>query len=303
MAKVLRFFILLWLAGAGMGLPLRAASPAAQLLGDSIAKIAAEYPAEIGVAVIIGNADTIAVNDRNIYPMMSVFKLHQALAVCSDFDRRGASLDSVVTIWRDSLDARTWSPMLGDFAGPSISLPVRELMRYTLTLSDNNASNYMFGHLVDAAATDAFIATIIPRSSFSIVYTEEEMSADHSRAYANTSSPLGAAMLIDRLFTGSTVSAASREFITGTLGRCATGTDRIAAPLLGHAGLTVAHKTGSGYVDSNGVLAAHNDVAFVRLPDGRFYSIAVFVKDFHGDESAAAAAIARISALVYDAVK
>ena len=51
------------------------------------------------------------------------------------------------------------------------------------------------------AQTDSFIATLIPRSSFQIAYTEEEMSADHNKAYSNYTSPLGAAMLMNRLFT------------------------------------------------------------------------------------------------------
>ena len=36
--------------------------------------------------------------------------------------------------------------------------------------------------MVNVAQTDSFIATLIPRSSFQIAYTEEEMSADHDRA-------------------------------------------------------------------------------------------------------------------------
>ena len=71
-----------------------------QLLSDSISAIAAGAPGEVGVALIVNNTDTIVVNNRSVYPMMSVFKLHQGLAICDDFDRRGISLDSLVTIDR-----------------------------------------------------------------------------------------------------------------------------------------------------------------------------------------------------------
>ena len=57
------------------------------------------------MAVIIGSRDTVAVNNENIYPMMSVFKIHQALAVCNAFDRSGQSLDTMMTIRRDALDS------------------------------------------------------------------------------------------------------------------------------------------------------------------------------------------------------
>lgn len=270
-----------------------------ELLSGRIAEIAAGYPGEIGVAVIIDNTDTIAVNNRCVYPMMSVFKLHQALAVCDDFDRRNLSLDTVLDIRRETLDPRTWSPMMKDYSDAVISLPVRELLRYTLIQSDNNASNVMFSELVGTAATDSLIATIIPRQNFRISYTEKEMSVDHDKAYDNRTSPLGAAMLVNRLFTDTLVSFDKQRFIMETLEQCSTGKDRIAAPLLDKEGVRLAHKTGSGYTNEKGELVAHNDVGYIWLPNGVRYALAVFVKDFKGDEREAAKVIAGISAVVY----
>lgn len=271
----------------------------AEALHDSIYEIVADYPGEIGVALIVNGTDTVTVNDANIYPMMSVFKLHQALAVCKAFDNNGLSLDTVITMNRNALDPKTWSPMMREHSEPEICLPVKDLLRYTLIHSDNNASNVMFKALVSADDTDRFIATLLPRESFKIAYTEEEMSADHDRAYANSTSPLAAAMLIDRLFTDSLVSNEKQHFVMTALSECKTGTDRIAAPLLGKDGVTIAHKTGSGYINDSGELVAHNDVAYINLPNGIAYSLAVFVKDFKGDERQAAEAIARISSTVY----
>lgn len=270
-----------------------------EILADSISRIADEYPGEIGVAVIIGGSDTVAVNNRAVYPMMSVFKLHQALAVCDMLDRRGSSLDTVLTVDRKDLDADTWSPMLKEHPESRITLPVSEFLRYTLTLSDNNASNLMFRRLEDAASTDKYIFRLIPRESFRIEFTESEMSADHAKAYRNRTSPLGAAMLINRLFTDSIVSRGKQNFIKEMLLSCGTGIDRISAPLQDKAGVKVAHKTGSGYRNERGELVAHNDLAFITLPDGTSYSLAVFVKDFKGDEKEASEAIARISEFVY----
>lgn len=231
--------------------------------------------------------------------MMSVFKLHQALAVCHDLDRRGVSLDSVVTLRRDSLAPDTWSPMLKEHQEAEIKLPVGQLLCYTLTSSDNNASNYMFHHLVDVRATDSLIATMIPRASFRIACSEDEMQADHGKAYFNYTSPLGAAMLINKVFTDSLVSREKQHHIKTSLAECVTGADRIVAPLLGRHGVSVAHKTGSGYVNERGELVAHNDVAYICLPNGVGYSLAVFVKDFKGSEAQASEPVARISGAVY----
>lgn len=273
-----------------------------QLFTDTISKIISDYPGEIGVAVIINSTDTVTVNNKSIYPMMSVFKVHQALAICDDFDLKGLSLDFLMTIQRDELDPKTWSPMFKDYLKSEFSLTVKELLQYTLIRSDNNASNLMFKKLVDVAQTDSFIATLIPRSSFQIAYTEEEMAADHDKAYSNYTSPLGAAILMNRLFTDSLVNYDKQAFIMETLEQCSTGKDRIALPLLGKDGITIAHKTGSGYINENGILAAHNDVAYIRLPNNVCYTLAVFVKDFNGNEIQAAKAIARISAIVYSLV-
>ena len=273
--------------------------PLTDVLTDSISQIVSACPGEIGVAVIINNVDTVKVNNKSVYPMMSVFKVHQAIALCNDFDDKGLSLDTLITINREKLDPNTWSPMMKEHTEPVISLSVRELLRYTLTQSDNNASNLMFKDIVKVAQTDSFISTLIPRPSFQIAYTEEDMSADHNKAYSNYTSPLGAAILMNRLFTENLISEEKQTFIKNTLQECVTGTDRISAPLLDKEGVVIAHKTGSGYTNENGVLAAHNDVAYVRLPNQVCYTLAVFVKDFKGNESQASQYVAHISAVVY----
>lgn len=47
-----------------------------------IRHIIKDKKATIGVALILDGEDTLAVNNAEKYPMMSVYKFHQALAVC-----------------------------------------------------------------------------------------------------------------------------------------------------------------------------------------------------------------------------
>lgn len=271
-------------------------------LEKELTAIADSAKGDVGIALIY-DGDTLTVNNDAIYPMMSVFKLHQAVALCRMFEENGTSLDSVMTLRRSELDPDTWSPMLKDHSGEEISLPMRRLLEYTLIESDNNASNEMFVRLMSPAACDSVIAGIIPRGSFEIRFNEAEMQDDHSRAYSNRTSPLGAAILIDRVFTDTLVGKSYQDFIKSALLRCQTGPDKISAALSETEGITIGHKTGSGYRDENGRLAASNDVAFVTLPDGRHYALAVFVKDFDGTDAEAAATIARISAAVIKALE
>lgn len=271
-------------------------------LKKELTAIADSAKGDVGIALIY-DGDTLTVNNDAIYPMMSVFKLHQAVALCRMFEENGTSLDSVMTLRRSELDPDSWSPMLKDHSDEEISLPMRRLLEYTLIESDNNASNEMFVRLMPPAACDSVIAGIIPRGSFEIRFNEAEMQADHSRAYSNRTSPLGAAILIDRLFTDTLVGKSYQDFIKSALLRCQTGPDKISAALSETEGITIGHKTGSGYRDENGRLTASNDVAFISLPDRRHYALAVFVKDFDGTDAEAAATIARISAAVIKALE
>jgi len=173
------------------------------------------------------------------------------------------------------------------------------MMEYTLMQSDNNASNLMFRRLVSVARTDSFIATVIPRDGFAIAVSEAGMQRDHDLCYANHSSPLSTAMLLERLFNDSILSSGDRDFVCSALRQCRTGVDRISAPLVGEQGVAIAHKTGSGYTNDRGELMAHNDTAYITLPDGRHYSLVVFVKDFSGNEQQASMLISRVSDITY----
>ena len=168
-------------------------------LADSLQAIADSCPGEMGIALITDRGDTLTINNQAKYPMMSVFKLHQAIALCHTLRERGHTPDSIVTLNRSELNPDTWSPMLADHKEAEIRLPISTLLSYTLRQSDNNASNYMFAHLQSVAVADSLIATLIPRESFSMVFSEEDMWSNHSLCYRNFTSPLGAALLVERL--------------------------------------------------------------------------------------------------------
>ena len=67
--------------------------------------------AEIGIAVIIDGKDTITVNNDTHYPLMSVFKFHQALALADYMGKRNQSLDTLLTVEKSDLKPDTYSPL------------------------------------------------------------------------------------------------------------------------------------------------------------------------------------------------
>lgn len=274
------------------------ASPEAADICDSLrnelCKIAHTAPGQVGIAVITPDGDTITVNNDSIYQMMSVFKLHQAIAVAH-------TLDTIISFPRSEMNPDTWSPMLKEHPELQLNITVRDLLRYTLQQSDNNASNLMFSRIVSTHDCDRFIREATGINDFSIRYTEQQMFDNHDLADDNHSSPLACARLMHKLFTDSIVSPDKQSALQQILLDCRTGLDRIYAPLKDKKGVTLAHKTGSGNRNSSGELMAHNDVGRVTLPDGRTYELAVLIRNFNGTEAEAAVVIAEISAAVYQA--
>lgn len=268
-------------------------------LTNEIDSLLAGVPAQVGVAVILDGTDTVTVNNSADYPMMSMFKLQEAIAVCRTLGERGQTIDTVFNIPRSALHTDTWSPMLKDYTEDTVRISARGLMDYLLVHSDNNASNLLFSLVATAPQTDSIIRGITSDGAFNISYTEAQMQREHDLAYANRTSPLAYAVLVDRLFTDTLASAPMQEFIKDAMSRCNTGTARLQAGIAGKNGVKFAHRTGSGYVNERGEVVSVNDGGQVTLPDGRSYSVAVFVKDYAGPQEDAEAVIARISEAIY----
>ncbi len=257
-------------------------------------------PGQVGIAVLYNNQDTLLINNSSDYPMMSMFKLHEAIAVCHALDAQATSTDTLIPIHREELDRETWSPMLQDYMADSFSVSVKELLDYTLVHSDNNTSNLLFQRIVSPTETDRYVRSILPEGDFNISYSEADMKKDIAKSYDNRTSPLSYVCLLNRVFTDSIVSRDKQELIRDAMARCRTGAERIAAGIPDDGNIYFAHRTGSGYTNSRGEIIAVNDGAYVRLPDGKGYAIVVLIKDFGGEENAAERLIAELSAAVYD---
>ena len=116
----------------------------AQGLEQKIREVIGDYQAEVGVAVIVNGTDTVVVNNDVRYPLMSVVKFHQALAVAGWMQCRGTSLDSLIFISPEQLKPNTYSPLRDRYPSGNVRLSIRELLRYTLQQSDNNACDILF---------------------------------------------------------------------------------------------------------------------------------------------------------------
>lgn len=266
-------------------------------LASRINEVIKGKKAQVGVAVILNGKDTVTVNNESRYPMMSVFKFHQALAVADSLQRNGQPLDAEVFIKKEELKPDTYSPLRDKYPEGEISLSVGELLKYTLQQSDNNACDILFARSGGPEATDRYVRSL-GAADFSIVATEDAMHQDLSLCYQNWSTPLEAAGLFQKLFTRNLFEKPYQEFLERTLVECETGKDRLVKPLQG-TGAVTGHKTGTGDRNAKGQIIGLNDVGFVRLLDGRHYAIAVLIKNSEETPPATAQIIADISEAVY----
>lgn len=259
------------------------------------------HDADIGIAVITDRGDTVYVNNNRRYPMNSVMKLYQAMAVADMMQRRGHRLDSIITVSRKEMDEDTYSPMCDRYPNGNFRISIAELLKYSLQQSDNNACDILFRHVIDITETNRYIRSL-GISGFAISATEADMHADTSLVNGNWNHPLAAAMLINRLFTEALYDNTYQHFLTETLNGCTTGENRLAKPLL-PTNTEIGHKTGTGFPSADGHPQGINDVGFVRLPNGRSYSIAVFVKSSRYDMKETERLIADISEIVWREVR
>ncbi|MDE6207420.1 MAG: class A beta-lactamase [Muribaculaceae bacterium] len=270
-------------------------------LEDDIRKYAEDKDARIGVAVIVNHTDTVAYNGQRDFPMMSVFKFPLSLAVAQWVDSRGASLNDSIAVRPEFMRANTYSPMFDKYGKSSPTLPVSELVNWSLVYSDNNACDILLDLIGGTAAADSLLTSLSVGKDITIGATEAEMDADHYLIYLNRSTPVAMAVLFDHFDRELRHRSANFGMIATMLEQCNTGTDRLPAALDSNA--TIGHKTGTGFTTAEGRLTALNDCGYIRLPDGTIYSIAIFVADSGYDMNSTAKMIADISRIVLSAVQ
>lgn len=267
-------------------------------LQKSLTEYVEDKDANIGIAVIIDGKDTIAVNGDRQFPMLSVYKFPIALALADDYRSNGRSFDCLIPILPEDLHPDTYSPMTekilasGQPTTDTLKLPARTLLRYMLQLSDNNASDIVLKAIGGACRVNF--------KDINVRNTEDEMHRDNSLCYANSATPLGMGVLMDK-FNRECDDSLSDE-IKQLMETCATGSDRLAKPL-NPTNAVIGHKTGTGFTLPDGRLIAINDAGYVNLLNGHRYSIAVFIENSGYDMAQTEALTAEISKMVFSSVR
>lgn len=227
----------------------------------------------IGIAVIY-KEDTVQVRGNENFPMLSVYKFPQAIAVSRICEARGLTPGDSINIKGEELLPDTHSPMRDRYGKSDIKLPVGELLGYTLMVSDNNACDILFRLIGGTAAADSVIKSL-GYGDITIANTEEEMNDDPRLCQQNCATPLALAGLMNDFYnTGN-----DNEWIRTVklyLESCETGATRIPGGNFGGETL-IGHKTGTGPRDESGRIIAVNDVGYIEFSSGESYVLAVMI--------------------------
>lgn len=245
-----------------------------------------------GFALLDERGQEAGLHADSPFPLLSVFKLHVAMNVLEKLSREGGSLTQPVHIPAEQLLPDTYSPMRDAHKGQSLTLPLREVLRYMIAESDNNACDILiarFGGLEQVLAT----ARALGGEPLELRRNEAGMHDNIYNQYANWSTPRAVVRLLRGFFEAPHIGEAYKACLADCMRATTTGAGRLAAGLPPEARL--GHKTGSSDRSPGGLLFAGNDVGFFQLPDGRRVYMAAFVmqsleNDADTDALAAAAA-------------
>ena len=269
------------------------------VLRNKIQKIIQGKDATVGVALIVDGKDTLTINNNFRYPTQSVYKFHLALAVLDYLNKNNLTLDHQLYVEKGDLLPNTHSPLRDDYPQGEMYLSVADIIRYTVSKSDNNGCDILFRLVGGTAVVDRYIRGL-GLSEFAIAATEEEMHGSWEVQYTNWSTPYTAAQALEIFRTQDILPQPFHDFLWDTLAGTTTGGNKIKALL--PEGTFVAHKTGSSFRNAEGLKAAENDIAIIQLPDGRYYSLVVFVADSMESNDVNCGIIAQISKAVYDSL-
>lgn len=232
--------------------------------------------ARIGVAVISDGNVVAEVRGGEMFEMQSVYKLPIALACTDSLYRRGETKDYVIEVNEDDIKKDTYSPMrdvYGSLTKSNISLET--LLKYSLQLSDNNASDILLKQIGGPESVQRYLCAI-GVTGINVLNSEDEMHKDVSLCKKNSASPLALARFIDQINRCDTL--ASVGDVLRILENCSTGANRIPSGI-DRRKCQVMHKTGSGNTLGNGGMTAVNDAGYVRLNAGGGYAIVVLIND------------------------
>jgi beta-lactamase class A len=129
-------------------------------------------------------------------PMQSVFKLPLAMAVLHLAETKGWALDRPVRFEAgDLLPKGSYSPLQDKYPRAGVDVPLQELLRLAVSLSDNAAADVLLRVLGGPGVLTTYVASL-PVLGFQQRDTEGAMHRNEQLQYRNWFEPAGAVQLL-----------------------------------------------------------------------------------------------------------
>lgn len=269
-------------------------------LQQRIKEIITGKNALVGIAINgINQNDTLGVNAGQHLPMQSVFKFPLAIVMLTEIDKGNFTLDQKIEITKRDLTPEIWSPIRDKYPD-GVTLTLREILEYTLTLSDNIGCDVMLKLLGGPQQVENYFAKQ-GFKNISIKINEKTMQSNWDKQYLNWSTPKEMNNILKTFYVNkkNLLSMPMYDFLWTTMKSTNTGLNQIKGQL--PKGTVVAHKTGSsGKHKNTGVTAALNDVGIVSLPNGEYFVISIFVTNSKEDKETNERMISDIAKVAWD---
>lgn len=244
----------------------------------------------------IEDKDTLSINGNLDAPMMSVFKFHIALTVLNQVDKGNLKLDQIFFIKKEDLLPETWSPIRDEFPDGNMNLTLDQLLRYTVSHSDNNGCDILLKIIGGTETVQKFVHKQGIKD-FTIKVNEQEMSS-WENLYLNTTTPLATTEVLEKFYKGKVLESATTKYLYQIMVETSRGITWMKAGLPENTEL--AHRTGISGTNDENLRVALNDVGIVKLPNGKHFILSVYLKNITEKKEDTEKIIADITKAVWE---
>ncbi|HEY5412359.1 MAG TPA: class A beta-lactamase [Caulobacteraceae bacterium] len=240
------------LCASGLGLALwpLAARAAAEAPAPELATYERQTGGRVGVyAYDLTSGRKLAWRADERFVMCSSFKASLVACVLNRVDRNQERLDRIIAYGPG--DLLGYAPVARDNLAKG-GLPVEEMCRAAVELSDNTCANKLLASIGGPSAMTAFWRSVGDKLT-RLDHNEPKLNRSKPGDPRDTTTPAAMAGDLRGFVLGDVLAAASRERLTGWLVNCRTGADRLRAGL--PPSWRIGDKTGNNGADAAGDIA------------------------------------------------
>ena len=262
-------------------------------LKNKIEKIISTENGDFGVSIIDENNNTVEINGKKHYPLLSTFKFPIALTILHKVEKRELSMQQQIFIKKEELLENTWSPFKEKHPDGNISISLEEAINWMIVYSDNNLTDILLRLLGGTETVEKFIDD----ENFVIKNNEDEMHRDWNSQFINKSTPNSFAQLLKKFSEGKILNSENTKWLYQSMVKSETGVKRLKGKL---PNVKIAQRAGTSFTNDEGITGAINNVGIMELPNNQKIYIAVFVHNTSEEFSKGEEIIADIAKTTYE---